>query len=127
MGLHQAVSQVINGVPQGSILGTVLFNVFINDLDALSKFADDTKLEGVIVSKVGESMKRDLDKLESWTITNYIKFSKNKCWILHLGRSSPGCCCDLTRQVAKHHTVVHSLSISQWGGGENWEKATLVD
>jgi len=64
-----------------------LFNFFINDLDeelecTLRKFADDTKMGGVVDTPEGcAAIQRDRDRLESWAERNLVRFN--------LGRNNP--------------------------------------
>ena len=65
---------VLSGVPQGSILGPLLFIVFINDIDngivsKLLKFADDAKLVGIVSSPLEvNELQLDLQKLYCWSV-----------------------------------------------------------
>ena len=85
---------VTSGVPQGSVLGPVLFLIFISDLDfgilnSILKFADDTKVYGEVVNqKSREALQNDLDLLVKWSNEWQMKFNVQKCKVMHIGKNN---------------------------------------
>ena len=87
---------VLSGVPQGSVLGPMLFLVYINDLEEgvtgnILKFADDTQLF-TKTKEIGDkkNLKDDIYKLVKWSEKWQMLFNFGKCKCLHIGPGNTG-------------------------------------
>ncbi len=93
-GVKSAWSDVCSGVPQGSVIGPLLFVLFINDMPSgttnfVSLFADDTKLFGKSTLPSGSNtIQDDLQLLQEWSEKWDLQFNKEKCQTLYLGKSN---------------------------------------
>ena len=78
--------EITSGVPQGSLVGPLLFCIFINDLpEALNVsdpyiFADDLKI--LAVAKTQVQIKSDLEAISNWVDTNGMRLAPDKCYKL---------------------------------------------
>ena len=86
---------VSSGVPQGSVLGPVLFLIYINDLpkevkNCIRLFADDTKLYRTVTTDLDcLSLQQDIDNIEEWASKWQLKFHPKKCKTMRIGDKYP--------------------------------------
>ena len=90
-------AEVLSGLPQGSVFGSTLFLILINDIgravdvtsSVLLKFADDTKVVRVVESgEQKEEMQATINWLVKWSADWQMLFNAGKCHLLHLGRGN---------------------------------------
>ena len=85
---------VLSGVPQGSVLGPLLFLIYINDLEEdisnkILKFADDTKVFRKVTNDTDKQrLQDDLDKLVKWSEKWQMLFNFGKCKCIHIGHGN---------------------------------------
>ena len=90
-GINSNWMDVTSGIPQGSVLGPILFVLYINDLPTnimsdVFMFADDTKMYRTIRCPNDQRiLQADLDNLSTWSTKWLLKFHPDKCKIMHIG------------------------------------------
>ena len=109
---------VTSGVPQGSVLGPLLFLLYINDLpqnvqSQVRLFADDTAVYLTVTSPEDvNTLQADLDTLQEWERTWDMEFNPGKCQVLHITR----CKQPLLSQYTLHGQVLESTDSAKYLG-----------
>ena len=89
---HSDPSPVLSGVPQGTVLGPLLFLIYINDISSnlspgtsLRLFADDSLLYRQISSPADQAiLQSDLNTLQTWEANNKMEFHPQKCQVIQI-------------------------------------------
>ena len=96
-GKESSWAKVLSGVPQGSVLGPILFLIYINDIDdaiectitIMKKFADDTKIASITDNEHQCNIfQNQLDALSRWAEIWQMSFNVDKCVVMHLGNTN---------------------------------------
>ena len=92
-GAISSSKRIVCGVPQGSILGPLLFLHYINDFpECLDRptpylYADDTQISSTAndLAELTENLNNDLNKVSEWLLTNKLQYHPTKTKIMYIG------------------------------------------
>ena len=111
-GESSSATSVISGVPQGTVLGPLMFLVYINDINesitsSVQLFADDCVVYRTITMlQDSEQLQEDLHQICQWTSKWQMKINVDKCAVLH-------CTCSLTLIQYAYQLLDHFLDIKK--------------
>ena len=117
-GTESDPASVVSGVPQGSVLGPVLFLLFINDLpkglsSSVRLFADDCVLYRNISSQSDcEILQNDLNQLQKWEQTWLMSFNVSKCEVMRMSRQRN----PISHDYLLHGQVLEAVDNSKYLG-----------
>ena len=112
------IKPVTSGIPQGSVLGPILFIVYINDLPEVVNsyvriFADDTKIFKTIQCEQDHDiLQQDVVKLIDWSNKWKLKFNVEKCKIIHYGFNNKKCVYYMNELVIKEDICEKDLGVT---------------
>ena len=94
-GTPSSWHDVMSGVPQGSVLGPILFAIYMNTLIEVVKYshlllsADDNKLFKIIQTEQDSSLLQyDIDSMYNWILNSLLLFHPKKCFTMHIDSKS---------------------------------------
>ena len=111
---------VTSEVPEGSVLGPILFLIYINDLPDQTRskvrlFADDTSIYLAVFSlEDAQILQQDLDYLHQWELDRDMEFNPSKCVVIHITSSRT----PVQSQYLMHGQVLESFAGSKYLGVE---------
>ena len=109
--------KVTSGVPQGSVLGPLLFVIFINDLSKkiikdTKLYADDTKVISINRSQDDiKLLQEDINTLVKWSEEWLIKFNESKCKVMYFGTQNPNHEYMMNNSLLSETTIEKDLGI----------------
>ena len=93
--MHECIIYVTSGIPQGSVLGPILFILFINDLANVCKYsklmlyADDVTLYATVNNIIDANrLQADLDSIALWSQEWHLPITIKKCLFMHIRSAS---------------------------------------
>ena len=105
-----------SGVPQGSVLGPLLFLLYVNDLPQniqtqVMLFANDTAVHLTVNSQENaNTLQADLDTLQEWELTWDMAFNPDKCQVMHITKSR----IPVQSQYTLHGQTLESLDSAKY-------------